>query len=109
MQCATLIVGIGGSMVVIATNSVDMVVVGVIGDAGAAMSSAMFCSPRRYVGDERRSKAQCRRLEQSEKPQKPTAQHSSSAPRNHLIGLFARISTAGGGHNRARSNRTAAS
>lgn len=72
MQCATLIVGIGGSMVVIATNSVDMVVVGVIGDAGAGdvLRDVLFARQdmlemnggQRHNADD---------LSNHEKPQKP--------------------------------------
>jgi hypothetical protein len=110
MQCAALIVGIGGSMVVVATVFVDVVAVGmkrdvaaseIIGDVllGSGDMLEMDGDQWSYAGN----------LGGQKEPEKPTAQHSSSAPRNHLIGLFARISTAGGGHNRARANRTAAS
>jgi hypothetical protein len=97
MQSAALIVGIGGSMVVVAAVLVD--VVGVSRDAAA---SEIICDVLLGSGDmlemDGDQWSYTGNLGGQKQPKKPRAKPSSSAPRNHLIGLFARISTAGVGH-----------
>jgi hypothetical protein len=103
MQSAALIAGIGGAIVVVATVLVDVVVVGVTRDVAA---SEIICDVLLGSGDMLEMDGDqwpyAGNLGGQKQPKKPRAKPSSSAPRNHLIGLFARLSTAGVGHNGAR-------
>jgi hypothetical protein len=86
MQCAALVVGISGAMVVLAAAVMDVMVVGVLGDVGAGIIRGVPLGGGDMLEMDGDQRHHARNLGDQKQPKEPTAETSPGGQQNHRTG-----------------------